>query len=135
MEEELKKKTFKDLVPGDFVYEIKKDSYNTDAKALKWVLKDSFVKSPNYKNTYFARAEDPNGNRPETVLTVNAGSYGKSGYKHLLFSDRDDAVEEYKKLITGYAREANEEVLRLEKHLELARSRAAKFTERLLKIK
>ena len=109
------KKTFRDLKSGDFIYEIRKTNTRTDAYALKWVVIDW---------------ED----RPDDRLYVHPNKLKDSVYRGY-YTCRDEAVEAYKQLIADYTREANEEVIRLEKHLALARNRANKFTERLLKIK
>lgn len=127
------KKTFRDLKSGDFIYEIRKTNARMDAYALKWVVID-WEDDPESNNYRAFKVKPFNGNRPDERLYVHPNKLKDSVYRGY-YTCREEAVEAYKQLIADYTREANEEVIRLEKHLALARNRANKFTERLLKIK
>lgn len=127
------KKTFADLQPGDFIYEIRK--YTGDAVALKWRLTGIGNFGRPSENYYEMEVEDPERKRPDEVLFIHVNAFKKSVYnKRRYYADRDEAVAAYKELIMKFAAEANEEVIRLQKQMNMAQSRADKFTERLLKI-
>ena len=129
-------KTFAELQCNEFVYEIKKTI--GDAYAFKWKFRglDNFGRPE--ENYYGLQVIDPNNNLPDKVLMVHKNSFKKTRYKSgksIYFSNRDEAVAEYKELIEQLCRKENEELIRLEKQMDLVRSRVSKFTTRLLNIK
>lgn len=130
------KKTFAELQCNEFVYEIKKTI--SDVYAIKWKFRglDNFGRPE--ENYYGLQVIDPNNNLPDKVLMVHKNSFKKTRYKFgksIYFSNRDEAVAEYKEIIKDLCRAENEELIRLEKQMSLVQSRVSKFTTRLLNIK
>lgn len=130
------KKTFAELQCNEFVYEIKKTIGNV--YAIKWKFRglDNFGRPE--ENYYGLQVIDPNNNLPDKVLMVHKNSFKKTRYKSgksIYFSNRDEAVAEYKEIIKDLCRTENEELIRLEKQMSLVQSRVSKFTTRLLNIK
>jgi len=129
-------KTFAELQCNEFVYEIKKAI--GDVYAIKWKFRglDNFGRPE--ENYYGLQVIDPNNNLPDEVLMVHKNSFKKTRYKSgksIYFSNRDEAVAEYKEIIEDLCRAENEELIRLEKQMSLVQSRVSKFTIRLLNIK
>ena len=129
-------KTFAELQCNEFVYEIKKAI--GDVYAIKWKFRglDNFSRPE--ENYYGLQVIDPNNNLPDEVLMVHKNSFKKTRYKSgksIYFSNRDEAVAEYKEIIEDLCRAENEELIRLEKQMSLVQSRVSKFTTRLLNIK
>lgn len=130
------KKTFAELQCNEFVYEIKKTI--SDVYAIKWKFRglDNFGRPE--ENYYGLQVIDLNNNLPDKVLMVHKNSFKKTRYKSgksIYFSNRDEAVAEYKEIIKDLCRAENEELIRLEKQMSLVQSRVSKFTTRLLNIK
>ena len=130
------KKTFAELQCNEFVYEIKKTI--SDVYAIKWKFRglDNFGRPE--ENYYGLQVIDPNNNLLDKVLMVHKNSFKKTRYKSgksIYFSNRDEAVAEYKEIIEDLCRAENEELIRLEKQMSLVQSRVSKFTIRLLNIK